>query len=357
MIGSRIRPVPLLMLVWDCNSEHALEPSAIEAMESRSAHERLRLTLSRFSRMAISIRLNQWLPPVPASKEPVRAKIVALLGKGGAVPSFSEAALKLCHLAQDEDASLEDFAAVVSTDAGLATRCLEVASSVRFAARPIHSIIQALSLIGVEQMRRIAFTLGTIDTFAEFKHGMDWKRFWLHNLLVARLAERVVGAFRKPTGMEYLAGLLHDVGKLVIEHYFPEQFETIVSTVAESCSDPLEIERDVLGLDHTQIGAAVCDCLRINEHILQAVKFHHDPLNNAHLEDPSSDGGFLAASVAVANRFAHSRSRFLPVGYEFSDIFNSAEWMFLTKLAEPAQLEICLDEEIERAELDLSAFT
>jgi HD-like signal output (HDOD) protein len=68
-----------------------------------------------------------------------------------------------------------------------------------------------------------------MDTLSHLRIKIDWHRFWLHSgVLVARLIEKVAGSFRDVSGMEYLAGLLHDIGKIILEHYFPREFETIV---------------------------------------------------------------------------------------------------------------------------------
>lgn len=75
------------------------------------------------------------------------------------VPSFPDVALRLCSMVQNEATTMDDFARAISLDTGLATRCLQVASSLGFAARQIDSIHQALMLIGVHQIRRIAFAV------------------------------------------------------------------------------------------------------------------------------------------------------------------------------------------------------
>ena len=132
-------------------------------------------------------------------------------------------------MVQNEAATMEDFAKVISLDTGLAARCLQVASSTGFAARPIDNIQQALMLIGIQQIRRIALAVATIGALSEFKANVDWRRFWLHNVLVARLTDKVASTFRRTNGLEYLAGLLHDVGKLFIENYFPKEFEQVIA--------------------------------------------------------------------------------------------------------------------------------
>lgn len=292
-----------------------------------------------------------------STKAWVRDRVIELLAKEGVVPSFSEAALRLCELTQKMDVSTGDLAEVVSLDPGLATRCLRVASSVAFAARPIESIEQAVMMVGIQEVRRIAISVGTIDTFSHFRGKIDWKRFWLHNILVARLSDRTASIFRSCSGIEYLAGLIHDVGKLVIEHYFPREFDQIIlGAYAKQCTHAA-MEMELLGLDHTQIGAAVCSCLKVPHHLRQAIRYHHDPLNLDHTSDPFGDGGFLAATVSIADRVANLSDPYVEDGESIlGPLEETSEWFYLTQLTQPGRLELNLRSEIECAHADLSAF-
>ncbi len=232
-------------------------------------------------------------------------RLNGLLRSKSSVPAFSQVAVKLCSLAQNEDATIDDFTEVVALDAAVAARCLSVASSIGFAGRPIEQLQQALFIIGTRELRRIAFTVAMVGAFAGFSAKIDWKKFWFHNVLVARLTERIVRLCREVDGTEYLSGLLHDIGKVIIEHYFPSEFERIIIGAIEQQCPHAQVETTVLGVDHTQIGEAMCLQMQIHPHIRRAVRFHHDPLSPAHLAEPGSDGGFLAICVSAADQVAN----------------------------------------------------
>jgi putative nucleotidyltransferase with HDIG domain len=291
------------------------------------------------------------------SKKWVTERLIQALSDDSLVPSFSEAALKLFALAQNEQTTMDDFTRVISFDPGLATRSIQVASSIAFAARPINNINQALMLIGIRQIQRIAFAVGAIDSFSRLSATVDWKRFWLHNILVARLTDKVAACFREPNGMEYLAGLLHDIGKLIIEHSFPQEFEQILSESAALGCSHAAIEHKLLGIDHTQIGAAICERLMIHGHLRRAIQFHHDPLSPRHAADRDGDGGFLAACISVADRLAHSAvAPAVPASQQTPPIQKSPAWTFLNRLATERPLEVDLESEFKKAESDLNAF-
>lgn len=290
-------------------------------------------------------------------KQWVLDRLNGLLSADSNIPSFPDVAMQLCSLVQRESSTIEDFAKVISMDPGLTSRCLRAASSVTFAARKIDSIEQALMLIGVQEIRRIALAVATIGAFSEFKAKIDWRRFWLHNVMVARLTEKVAGSFRPTSGIEYLAGLLHDIGKLLIENCFPEEFEKIVAEANEKKCGYLTVERAILGVDHTQIGAALCEAMEANGHVLRTTLYHHDPLNREHVGDPCGDGGFLAACVAVSDRLAHRDEAWTGgMDLDSTKVEQSEEWCFLQRLYLPRKFELDLDSEVKKAQEDLSAF-
>lgn len=288
------------------------------------------------------------------AKKWVRERIVQLLNSEAVVPSFSGVAMKLTTMARDESLTIDDLAQVISLDPGLTARCVRAAGSVAYRGRNITTINEALLMIGMGEIRRIALTVGVMDTLSHLRIKIDWQRFWLHSVLVARLTEKVAGAFRDVNGMEYLAGLLHDIGKLLLEHYFPREFETIVLRSMERQCGHAKAEMDLLGLDHTQIGAAMCECLKTHPHILQAVRFHHDALHPAHTGNPDGDGGFLAACINVADVLTNLGD--VSIGGEKMLLHPFAElpeWKYLNHWFDCRGLDLDLRAEIQAAEAEI----
>ena len=333
------------------------------AGETPLANHPTAITVARHSESGTACKqfffmeLSSYLRVNDPSKEWVAGRLNDLLAEDSIVPAFPEVAGRLCIMAQNEDTTMDDFAAVISLDPGLATRCVQIASSVAFGARTIDNIGQAMMLIGVQQARRIALAVAAIGCFAGFKGAVDWRRFWFHNVLVARLTDKISGIFRPATGMEYLAGLLHDVGKLMVEHYFRREFERVVTLAAERNCNHADVEREVLGLDHTQIGAAMCDCMNIHPHVLRAVRFHHDSLNLEHTSDSHGDGGFLATCISIADKLANNRVSYIEQKDRVAqEIERSQEWKFLQRLFLPQKIVLNLEDDVKKAQEDLTAF-
>ena len=290
------------------------------------------------------------------TKRWVHDRIVELLDSETAAPAFSPVVTRLIRMMGDENVGLDEISDVVALDPGLSARCLRSANCAANGAQPIATISQALFLIGLREMRGIALTVGVMDNFNHLRISINWRKFWLHSVLVARLTDRIAGAFRDVTGLEYLAGLLHDIGKLVLEHFFPREFESVVLRAMERRCGHAAAEFDLLGLDHTIIGSALCQRLNLDPHIIHAIRFHHQPLHPAHIDNPAGDGGFLSACISVADYLANLRQ--INIGGELelaTSLDNLPEWKFLAEFFTCRGLDLDLDDEIDLAEKEISA--
>ena len=308
--------------------------------------------------MSKSDQLVKYLAYESHDKKWVSDKLIYLLDGDPVIPPFSAAAMKLAQISRDENCQMEDVGAIIQMDPGLASDVIRVASSVGFAARRISSIDQAMMLIGMQQIRRIAFAMGVMKNFEHLKSQVDWGAFWLHSIMVARLTERVAAAYRPPCGSEYLAGLLHDCGKLLLEHYFPEEFDSIIIRATERACGHVMVEREFLGITHAQIGAAICECMQAHLEVIRAVWYHHDPFNTS-LDSQPDNSKFLSACVAVADALVNYKqlnifgARIMDYDQPFEEL---PEWQFLGQYQMSYGLELDLDKELEEAQSDLKSF-
>ena len=302
--------------------------------------------------------VNEALLAAHPTKRWVHDRLVELLDSETAAPAFSPVVTKLIKMLGDEAVGLDDISAVVALDPGLSARCLRAANSAANGTQLIGNISQALLLIGLREMRGIALTVGVMDSFNHLRICINWRKFWLHSLLVARLTDKIAASFRDVTGMEYLAALLHDIGKLVLEHFFPREFEAVVLRAMERRCGHSAAEIDLLGYDHCTIGSALCQRLNLHPHIIHAVRFHHQPIHPAHVDNPEGDGGFLSACISVADYLANLREINIGGQAELASTLDELpEWKFLTDFFTCRGLDLDLDTEIDLAEKELSFIT
>ncbi len=285
------------------------------------------------------------------------SKVISLLKTDGVIPAFSSSIIKLGHLTSNPSVSMNEIREVIELDPGLSSDCIKVASSVGFAAHRISSIQQALMLIGMEEIRRIAFSMGVMEKFDGFRDDVNWGRFWLHSVLVARLTEKVAGAYRPCTGSEYLAGLLHDCGKIIFEKYFPQEFDKVLYKAKQRKCSHVVVERDVVGVTHAQIGGAVCDVLQAHNEVIQAVWHHHGPFVG--MSGMPDNSKFLAAWVAVGDalaNYAQANIAGARVMREDTTFEQLPEWRFLKQYHMTYGVQLDLESEVAAAAEDLKAF-
>lgn len=301
--------------------------------------------------------LGPYLEVRTPGKHWARDRLLSLLASKSAFPAFSAAVQRLLRLTQDDDVGTMELARVIGQETGLAMNCLRAAAASRYGLGVVRSVEDAATRLGAREIHRIACSLGVMGRFNHLRVKVDWRRFWLHSLLVARLCDRVAAGFRQAAGTEYLAGLLHDSGKLMIEHHFPTEFEAVLQRAWSAQCGHFIAEREVLGLDHAQIGAAICHCLGVHPEVRFAVWHHHDPTSPQAARGPGA-GGFLATVVGFADALAHTTADALGGERSLAGSYEEwPEWQQLMKFDPVHGLELDTERELAEAEADLVVFS
>lgn len=210
-------------------------------------------------------------------------------------------------------------------------------------------------MLGLREIRNIAITVELMNTLAQLRKGVVWRAYWSHSLLAARLTDKLVGTFRTPSGMEYLAGLLHNVGKLIIARCFPRQHDEILSGVQAGKGPEHEIEMRTLGIDHARIGAALAVRLKLHPSITLAIRFHNDPMHPDNVHESSGERGFMAACVAVAEVIANEAQAGGASG-AMIEPEELPEWAWLESFERKWDLRLDLKTELLNVDRDLKNF-
>lgn len=228
------------------------------------------------------------------------ARIIERTKSVGTVPT---SVAQVFALINDPKAGAADFERVIRPDVGLTANLLRCANSAYYrATREITSVRDAISRMG---LRRV-FELAATASFAESIPGqlagydLDADRFWSHAVSAAVLADRIgrEAGFTYPD-LAFTAGLLHDIGKLVIANYLSADGAPLAAsgvrfkTVAD--------ENQTLGIDHAVLGEALALSWCLPKDIAGACRWHHSPL-----DAPTATLRSLSAVVQVADASAHS---------------------------------------------------
>lgn len=190
------------------------------------------------------------------------------------LPVFPGVALRALQLAGEEDASLRQIESLVGSDQVLAGRLIEAANSSLFSpAQRIGTIRQAVAYIGLETARRVIMTQVLRPLFASAR----LRQLWKHSLEAAVKAERLaVVCGRVPPEEAFLAGLVHDIGRLALERLAGADWEAY-RRWRERGSDAVFAELLLCGFDHGAAGAEILRSWSFPAHLVEGVQYHHRP--------------------------------------------------------------------------------
>ncbi|MFH1035156.1 MAG: HDOD domain-containing protein [Pseudomonadota bacterium] len=214
------------------------------------------------------------------------------------LPALPGVVSQVLELTANPDFSTTELVAVVSLDPGVTANVLRRANSAYFGlGRKVATLDQALTRIGVENLVDITLNSGVMPMFDKFLAGYEAKpeQLWRHCLATALVARRLAQIKSCPTpGEVYTAGLLHDVGKLILSTFLAEELAQIVDLVVNKSWPAAEAEREVLGVDHAVLGGLAARRWHLNESIQGGIFFHHQP-------QKASPNRLYANLVALAN--------------------------------------------------------
>jgi putative nucleotidyltransferase with HDIG domain len=145
---------------------------------------------------------------------------------------------------------------------------------------PVNSIEEAVFYLGVRQIRQLTMVTPIIEDFQRLSRqcSFPWREFWQHCIGTAILTREVVSAVQSPPDeSDYLAGLVHDVGKIVMAWTFPDHFAEIHRQAASGTRELTQIEMEILGIDHSELGARYLERHRLPDLMVKAARFHHHP--------------------------------------------------------------------------------
>jgi HD-like signal output (HDOD) protein len=217
----------------------------------------------------------------------VRESIESRLQKIAYLPTMPQVLFKIEEALRDEKSAASQIGAIVSQDPSLTASVLRVANSIVYRgalSNRIASVPHAVARLGFNEVKRICLSSALIRAFEGFGAGINHIEFWRHCVTVG-LATRIFRRASRETNLladqeaddAFVAGLLHDVGMLVMDQFFPEQFAQVRGH-AEANGMPLAAaELEVLGIHHGEIGGILLESWHLPHAVVDAITWHHDP--------------------------------------------------------------------------------
>ncbi len=186
---------------------------------------------------------------------------------------------KLLQLIQAPTSAATQLADVIATDQALTARILKLVNSSFYALRSqVVKITHAIALLGFDAIKNLTLGLSVLDMFdrGHDAGGLDNDAFWEHSLCCATCARLLAERARyTPAEEAFVAGLLHDIGKLVLHDHFRRDFETALCAARDDLVPLPEAERRVLSTDHAAVGAALAEHWRLPSRLRTPIAGHH----------------------------------------------------------------------------------
>jgi HD-like signal output (HDOD) protein len=207
-----------------------------------------------------------------------------------------------------------DVAKVVLDDAALTARLLKIVNSAFFSfPRPVETVSQAVTVVGTSQIRDLALATSVVAMFEDVPEDLiDMEGFWRHSLACG-VGARILAGLRSEGNVErfFVAGLLHDLGKLIIYQQCPNDARAVLERAKEGRSLVHLAERDILGFDHGQVGEALLGRWNMPPSLREALHYHHSP-RRASRYPVETAAVHMADIMANALGFGHGGEAFVP---------------------------------------------
>jgi HD-like signal output (HDOD) protein len=194
------------------------------------------------------------------------------------LPPFPQVAIRLLQLTNNENVQLHQLSDLISSDPAFASEVLLIANSLLYAPRyPAKSILQAIAVLGANQLQGMCLTVGVRAYLGKSLHHPAMRALWRHNLACALIAEQLAAAGFMNKDVAYTSGVLHDMGRFALAMIEPDDYATLLESYRGTGSDILQSEQAIFGLDHCEAGQHLVKDWKLPADYEGIVSGHHEP--------------------------------------------------------------------------------
>ncbi len=238
------------------------------------------------------------------------------------IPSLPIVASRILHIIADDNSSLEELKRVISMDQSFSSRLLKVANSPYYrASNTIADVTDAITRIGFTTVQALVFAISLKDLRRPLNQ-VDF-HLWEHSLAVSVASGLIARDAGMSSGEPFVYGLLHDIGKVVINLSLKNEFAEVIRTVEEQNIPFWEAENKILGFDHGDMGKYVADQWRLPVNLSFVIANHHeaDILECEETMDLKKKTLVVKAADALCSS--------MDIGLTHSGEITDQEWQFL----------------------------
>lgn len=238
--------------------------------------------------------------PLPSSLTPLALDREALARDIRSLPSLPTVVQELMLLVRQADTPLDVVTNTLRLDQALSVKVLQLANSPFYGlSGRIDSVRDAINILGMRQLASLVIAAALTLQFEKL-HGqsLHMDSFWRHSIGCAAAARQLAKRAGLDEPAAFTAGLLHDVGRLVVDSHYPLEAAQAIAWAEQNDMPHCEAERTLLGIDHTELGEWVCRHWRFSSDVIEAIACHHKP--------PPAGGVSLIDVVHVADAITHA---------------------------------------------------
>ncbi len=207
---------------------------------------------------------------------------LTLVARIESMPTLPAVALRVMEVTADPKSSANDLMGIISPDVSLTTKILKIANSPFYGlTREISSLKHAVTVLGFKEIRNLVISTVAFESFKNLKQNgkFDINKFWRHSFYCALAAKTIAADLKNGSNDLFVAGLVHDIGKLAMYVTFPDEFMMQVEIMSpmKMKFTTFEAEKDIFGMTHDEVGMKLLKKWMFPESLLTAVGYHHHP--------------------------------------------------------------------------------
>jgi putative nucleotidyltransferase with HDIG domain len=212
-----------------------------------------------------------------------KAKMREIIPKIKDLPTLPSVVTKIIEMTEDLKSSAEDIAKVIAMDQALTAKVLRISNSAYYGfGQRISSLDRAVVALGFKIVKNLALSISAFEAFpTSYEEGdFDRRKFWEHAVgcaVISKLLAKRTGYPHARLEEVFTAGLLHDIGKVVLDRYFHDEFCSAVRMAVKENIPIIEAEDKVLGINHTEIGHRLAFTWKLPEELQWVIFSHHNP--------------------------------------------------------------------------------
>lgn len=232
----------------------------------------------------------------------MKEQIDLLLKDVTKLPQMSNVVVRVLNLVNKKEVTIQEVASEISKDPSITASIIKLSNSAYYrASKPVRTVPEALMTLGLETVREIVMLSASKTVMKKDLKGyqLEGDEMWMHSLVVAEISGQIVTdkKLKIQRDLAFTAGLLHDIGKVILTQFFPIKMIEIKSELKNMETTFTDIEKKYFGYDHQEVGLKILTAWNFPDELKEVVAYHHQPKE-------SKQFPLLCSVVHIANTIA-----------------------------------------------------